>query len=204
MSDALASLAAGPGALAPMPLYASSGRFRSDARFSGTPAPQPPSDDTPGEDPLARAFAEGFAAGADEARTQAAENAATEAAARDALTLSFTRLEHDLAEQLRLRLRDTVAALCEAALAPLALDEDALMRRIDQAVALFARADDERVIRLHPDDLKLVSPRLAKDWNVVPDPALARGALRVEAANGGVEDGPPQWRAAIAEALDQC
>ena len=42
------------------------------------------------------------------------------------------------------------------------------------------------------------------DWQVVPDPALARGALRVEAANGGVEDGPAQWRAAITEAFEQC
>jgi flagellar assembly protein FliH len=33
---------------------------------------------------------------------------------------------------------------------------------------------------------------------------LERGALRVEAANGGVEDGPAQWRQAIAEALALC
>ena len=60
------------------------------------------------------------------------------------------------------------------------------------------------MIRLHPDDLAFIAPQLSQDWNVRPDPSLARGAIRVEAANGGVEDGPEQWRRTIAEALDQC
>ena len=69
---------------------------------------------------------------------------------------------------------------------------------------MLARADDERLIRLHPDDIALLSPRFAADWQVAPDPALERGALRVETPNGGVEDGPDLWRRAIAEALHQC
>ena len=113
-------------------------------------------------------------------------------------------LDEVLAEQLRQRLRDTVAALCESAIAPLALDEEALIHRIERAVALFSRADDERVIRLHPEDIALLSPRFAADWQVVPDPSLERGALRVESQGGGVEDGPELWRRAIAEALHQC
>ena len=104
----------------------------------------------------------------------------------------------------RLRLRDTVAALCEQAIAPFALDEEALLRRIDKAVAMLARADDDRVIRLHPEDIALLSPRLPQEWHVLPDAALERGALRVECATGGVEDGPAGWRRAIAEALHQC
>jgi len=204
MSDPLAALAAPQGGLKPLPLYATGGVFRGDARFSASAQAEPAAASAPDEDPLSRAFAEGYAAGAEEAREAAATNAEAEAAVREALTLSLTRLTRELADQLRQRMRDTVAALCEEALAPLALDEDALMRRIDRAVALFARADDERVIRLNPDDLKCISPRLAKEWQVVADPALERGALRVEAANGGVEDGPAQWRQAIAEAFEQC
>jgi len=72
---------------------------------------------------------------------------------------------------------------------------------------MFSRADDERLIRLHPEDLALIKPQLPKDWHFFPDPALERGAIRVEARQGGVEgggveDGPAQWRRAIAEALD--
>lgn len=186
----------------PFAAFGASTGFVSDARYAAA-TPSAPLPETERADPLAQAWAEGFAAGAGQAQTEAALLARTEAEARTALALNFTRLDRDMAEELRQRLRDTVAALCEAALAPLALDEAALLRRIERATALFARADDERVIRLHPGDLALVSPRLAQDWRILPDPALERGALRIEAESGGVEDGPAQWRLAIAEALGQ-
>lgn len=184
-----------------------SGGFRSDARFSPLAAhtlSAEPDHLIEPEDPQATAFSEGFAAGYCEAQELAAEQARLDAAAREGLELSFARLDRDLGEELRLRLRDTVAALCEAALAPLAIDEDALTRRIERAVAMLSRADDDRVIRLHPDDLSLVSSRLCAEWQIVPDPTLERGALRVETSTGGVEDGPDQWRRAIVEALHQC
>lgn len=187
-------------ALAPLALYAPSQGFRSDSRYAAAHAAE--SAAQPADDPLERAFAEGFASGAEQAQAEAQVRHEADLAARGKLEIAAARLDSQLAEQLRLRLRDTVAALCETALAPMQLDEAALLRRIERALALFARADDERVIRLNPDDLPLVSASLAKDWTVLPDPALERGSLRVEAANGGVEDGPAQWRLAIAEALD--
>lgn len=201
-----------PGGWRPLePRPAASG-FRSDARFASAadqPAPPPASNPEPfpraePEDPLAIAFAQGYAAGAAEAQARADERAAADAAAREGLGLALVRLDRTLEEELRQRLRDTVAALCETAIAPLALDEDALMRRIERAVSLLARADDERLIRLHPDDVAMLSPRFAADWQVVPDRSLERGALRVETPSGGVEDGPDLWRRAIAEALHQC
>jgi flagellar assembly protein FliH len=187
------------------------GGFRSDARFrSSSGAAQAVAQapvDAPiiaSEDPLTIAFTEGFAAGAADAHARLAQRADADAIASERLTLSFSRLDAELEEQLRQRLRDTVAALCESTIAPLALDPDALIRRVERAVAMLARADDERLIRLHPDDISLLSPRFADDWQVIPDAALERGALRVETASGGVEDGPDLWRRAIAEALHQC
>ncbi len=182
--------------------------FRATDRFgeiAGAAAFQPkePQNEA-SEDPIAAAFADGHAAGIAEAQAQAAEQIHTLTEAREALGLSFARLDQQMEEDLRLRLRDTVSALCEAAIAPLALDQDALIRRVELAVSMLARADDERVIRLHPDDIELVSKRLAREWAVQPDPALERGSLRVESTNGGVEDGPATWRRAIAEALRQC
>ncbi len=181
--------------------FAPSTGFRTDLRFAAAPAPL--TNSVP-DDPEAIAYAEGYAAGSAETAEAAAQLASEEAQAREALALSFARLDNDMAELLRQRLRDTVAALCESALAPLALDEAALLTRIEAAAAMFARADDERVIRLNPSDLALVSSQLTLDWSVQPDPTLPRGSLRVETASGGVEDGPDQWRRAIAEALAQC
>lgn len=186
-------------------LPASAG-FRLDTRFAEVEAPPMPElePELQPEDAAAPAYAEGFAAGMAQAQAEAAERERAEVASREALALSITRLDRDMEEELRQRLRDTVVALCEAAIAPLALDKAALEIRIERAASMLARVDDERVIRLHPDDLSLVAPQLSADWHVQPDPSLVRGAIRVEARNGGVEDGPEQWRSAIEEALSRC
>jgi len=180
--------------------------FRADARFGSAGAQKAPAE-LPAElpdDPLSAAWTEGYAEGVRHARAEAEAAQAAEAEARTALDLSLTRLDAAMAEDLRQRLHDTVLALCDAALVPLALDHEALAARTERAVAMFARADDQRVIRLHPDDLALVSPRLPAEWRIEPDPALERGTLRVESQTGGVEDGPAQWRQALAEAFRSC
>lgn len=186
--------------------------FQPDARFAGdmTPAPAsdhappPPNDQLDSTDPVAEAFNHGFAMGHEQASREAQIRADAEAAARTGLSLAFERLDAALEEELRLRLRDTVSALCESAIAPLAIEPDALLRRISVAVAMLKRAEDERLVRLHPDDLRLVSPRLSAEWQVQPDVTLERGTVRIETATGGVEDGPANWRRAIAEALQRC
>lgn len=180
--------------------------FASDPRFSGaaSPAPPPPDIGQLPTDPLTAAWAEGYAAGVAEARTEARLLAEAEAADRTRIELSLARLDGELAEALRQKLTITVEQLCEAAIAPLMLDKEALVARVERAAGMLARADDERVLRLHPDDLALIGQRLPEGLEVRADPALERGALRVETANGGVEDGPGHWRSAIAEALGQC
>lgn len=205
MSDAAAR-----GALSLLDVFAHPPGFRADERFAepfhlSAPEPVPEPVEVPEDlvDPVAEAFAQGYLAGRQEAERAAQVAAGEDEAARAKLGLSFLRLDKALEEELRLRLRETVAALCEAAIAPLALDEDALMLRVTRAASMLARADDERVLRLHPEDIKMIAPRLLKDWQVEPDSTIERGSVRVEGAAGGVEDGPETWRRAIAEALHQ-
>lgn len=184
----------------PFAALSARGGFARDARFAEPHhAPLPAR-----ADPLALAWAEGHAAGFAEAESAAADLAAQDAAARAKLELSLARLDTELAEALRQRLLATVEALCEAAIAPLALDKTLLAERVARAAAMLARADDERVLRLHPADLALLAAQLPDGLPVLADPALERGALRVETSNGGVEDGPEQWRRAIAKALGGC
>lgn len=188
MSDLYAALAGSTG-------------FASDPRFDGgVPLPAP----VAAEDPVARAWEEGHAAGFAEAHQAALEAAEAEASGRMAIELSLARLDADLAEQLRQKLLATVEALCEAAITPLALDKTALAARVERAAAMLARADDNKLLRLHPEDLKLIGKQLPKGLEVLEDPGLERGALRIECQSGGVEDGPAHWRRAIAEALAQC
>ncbi len=183
----------------PFAALGESAGFQSDLRFMPAAAAAP----RPG-DPLAQAWADGHAAGFSEASDAAEAHAQEEAAARAKITLAMARLDADQAEQLRQKLTATVTALCEASLAPLALDPAAMTARVTTATAMLARADDDKVLRLHPDDLKLIAKDLPEGLEVLADPALDRGALRIETANGGVEDGPSHWHRAIAEALAQC
>lgn len=185
----------------PYAALAGGGGFQSDPRFCAEPRSPVVPDPV---DPVASAWDEGYAAGSAEAAANAAAISEENARAQAAITLSFARLDAQLAEDLRQKLFLTVEALCEAAIAPLAFDKEALAARVERAAAMLARADDERVLRLHPDDFKLVARHLPAGLEVLPDPALERGAIRVETAAGGVEDGPENWRRAIAEALGQC
>jgi flagellar assembly protein FliH len=177
--------------------------FASDPRFAGViqPHPLPEAVD---EDPVARAWSEGHAAGLTQAWAEAEARQQADEEARARIELALARLDSELTEALRARLFATVAALCEAAVAPLALDPERLAARAARASEMLARADDDKVLRLHPDDLALVAARLPEDLSVEPDPSLERGALRLEAGSGGVEDGPNHWRRAIAEALAEC
>lgn len=188
----------------PLAALAQGSGFARDTRFDARPVPiTPPADPEPG-DPLARAWADGFAAGEAEARAAADTRRVADDEARARLALSFARIDADLTEQLRDRLHATIQALCEATLAPVALDPALLARRAERAAAMLSRAEDDRVLRLHPDDLALIAAQLPADLPTSPDPQLERGTLRIETSQGGVEDGPEHWRRAIAEALARC
>ena len=158
-------------------------------------------------DLVEEARGQGYARGHAEGYALAEHEALAREEARARFAFSFERIDAHCAEHLRQRLMATVVALCEATLAPMALDKDALARRVERAVAMFARADDDRVIRLNAQDLAALEGRLPADWTFAVDDTLEPGALRVETSSrgadgGGVEDGPRQWRRAIAEALD--
>lgn len=188
-------------------LPASAG-FRLDARFAVVEAalsPEPEPEPAPEqEDNLSPTYADGFAAGIAKAQAEAAELARMEAEAREALALSFKRLDREMVQELEFQLLEIVTALCESAIAPLALDQESLLKRVKRAASMLARTEDQRTICLHPDDFAFVSPQLRNEERLRPDPSLPRGTIRVLSPNGGVEDGPEQWREIIREAIAQC
>jgi flagellar assembly protein FliH len=178
------------------------GRFAPDQRFAAGRDLDPGGGEA--VDPVELARAEGHAAGRAEAQAEAAELAQRNSAAFGAIEEAFARLDAAQEEVLRRRLHETVAALCEATLAPLALDAEALARRAAKAADMLSRADDDRILRMHPDDIVLVGTRLPADLPLIHDATLERGTVVVETPGGGVEDGPGTWRRAVAEALERC
>lgn len=184
--------------------YSSLGRrggFQPSARYAQRPggnALPPPAD------PATDAYRIGYEDGERAARDDAEARMVQERAARNAIECGFAKFDAQSARMLRERLAATVHALCEEAVLPLALDTEGLSRRIDAAAAMLQRRHDQRVVHIHPDDLALVRDSVAPDLELVADASVERGGLRVETEDGGVEDGPQQWRRALAEIFDTC
>jgi flagellar assembly protein FliH len=189
----------------PLEIMRTRGEFSRDPRFSPLLACAPgkvPAE--PEADPVAEAYARGFADGSATARDEALHAEREREAARAAIELAFARFDEASAADLAERLRQTVHALCEEAILPLAVDADGLATRVETAVAMLRRTQDERRVLLNPQDLMLVESRLPQGLTVEPDPSVERGGLRIETADGGIEDGPSQWRRILAEAFRAC
>jgi len=69
---------------------------------------------------------------------------------------------------------------------------------------MLQRKHDQRIVHIHPEDLELVKASVPASLELVADGSVERGGLRVETDDGGVEDGPQQWRRALAEIFDSC
>ncbi len=155
-------------------------------------------------DDAEEAYRSGFEEGQISAKADAEAKFARERAERATIELAFARFDMESAQALRGSLRATVHALCDEAVMPLALDSEALASRIELAAAMLQRKHDQRIIHIHPEDLALVRDNVPPELELLSDATIERGGLRVETDDGGVEDGPQQWRRAIAEAFDTC
>ncbi|MBX7500573.1 hypothetical protein K3181_03815 [Qipengyuania sp. YG27] len=178
------------------------GSFSRNSRFTTPEVPAAPPVEV--EDAAEKAYRAGYEDGQISARADFDAQLKAERAERAAIELAFARFDAESERNLRDGLLATVHALCEEAVLPLALDAEGLARRIDAAAAMLKRKHDRRVIHIHPDDLELVRDNVAADLELVPDGSVDRGGLRVETEDGGVEDGPHQWRRALAEIFDPC
>ena len=174
------------------------GGFVPDQRYGAVATGQCP------RDPSAEAYDRGFADGKRAGEERAAAGQASHDAERGAIELAFARFDDASAAVLRDRLHDTVLFICQQMAGPIALDVARLAARVEDAAALMQRRHDERLIRLHPEDLALVDGRVRPDLALQADPTLERGALRIDDPDGGIEDGAEQWRLALAEALGEC
>ena len=184
--------------------YAALGRPGSFARDGRYAKPQVPEEPVETEDVAEKAYRAGYEDGQLSARADFDAQLTAERAARSAIELAFARFDAESERQLRDRMLATVHALCEEAVLPLALDIEGLARRVEAAAAMLQRKHDQRIVHLHPEDLELVKASVPASLELVADGSVERGGLRVETDDGGVEDGPQQWRRALAEIFDSC
>lgn len=179
------------------------GNFSRDNRYT-KPAVEATPAEVEVEDAAEQAYRAGYEDGQVSARADYAAQIQAERSQRSAIELAFARFDAESERHLRDRMLATVHALCEDAILPLALDAEGLARRVEAAAAMLQRKHDQRIIHIHPEDMELVRDNVMGDLELVPDASVERGALRLETENGGVEDGPQQWRRALAEIFETC
>jgi flagellar assembly protein FliH len=188
----------------PLDLLRGNGGFTLDPRFRALASSSAAAAGEAEVDVEAEAYRRGFADGTAQAMQAALEAERERDARREAIELAFARFDEASAVALRERLRQTVLALCEEAVVPLAIDPEGLALRIDKATAMLQRSQDERRVLLNPEDLALVEGRLPAGLLVEADATVERGGLRIETPDGGIEDGPAHWRRVLVEAFGEC
>jgi flagellar assembly protein FliH len=143
------------------------------------------------------AFEEGLRQGRAEVLAQAKQ----ENAERRKLGVSLRQLDEEMTDRLSQQLSETVAVLCEATLAPAALDHEQLNQRCRKAAVLLGEDLAACTLHLHPDDVALLDTDPGSTWPIEADETLERGALRLIGREGEITDGPQEWRRSLAEAL---
>lgn len=207
-SDWLGALAASspaqrsdaPGWLAAIGVH--DARFRDALPFGAPDLPvAPPEPAAPAPDPLAEAVARAFADGEAAGRAAAALEADERGERQRALRLGFRMLDEAALGVLAEDLAATVLTLAQGVLGEAAIDRNGLLARCRAAAQRIGGAPGALALHLHPADAELLGEDALPGWQVIEDPALERGALRIEGPDSSVADGPEEWRRAIAAAV---
>lgn len=173
------------------------GAFRSRFGASGagggwTAARTEMPDELPPEpeiDLVEQASQEAFVAGFHEGERHAREAAAADDAARLALAGAVTRIASAGEGTLASLLSEAVLRLVGQVVGEVAIDEGRLAQRCAEVAACIDPDDGKAVLEVNPDDLPLIDAG-GIGVALAPNPALARGSVRLATADGWIEDGP--------------
>lgn len=141
-----------------------------------------------------------FAAPADDAEDPYARGLADgQQMAQAAFTIERKQLQDLLAAAHALRPEDNaeidflldhiIRSIVTKIIGDLPIDSAFLTQQVEAATAILTEADQNRHLRMHPDDLALLSDA-ELPLPFTADPQLPRGALRIECSDGWVEHGP--------------
>ena len=141
------------------------------------------------EDILEQARMEAFAQGFDEGCRVIGDGQAAEAEARNRLAEALELLTPAPSGMLSTMLSATVVRLVEQIVGEVEIDIERLLQRCDTVAAFIEENDAKGALHLNPEDIALLEGEEV-GVRLVPDQALHRGCVRLETADGWVEDGP--------------
>lgn len=146
---------------------------------------------TPAEpvDALEEARIEAFTMGFDEGCRITAQAQAEEGEAQARLAEALELLSPAPSGMLSTMLSATVVRLVEQIVGEVEIDMERLVQRCDTVAAFIESNQDRNALHLHPDDVELLKDA-AIGVPMVADKNMQRGCVRLETADGWVEDGP--------------
>ena len=154
-------------------------------------------------DPVATARAAGYDEGVAAALAAVAANAARDRQLFDGLVAAINddrRIDRD---RLAGHLRQTVLHLLRQMIGETEIDGDLLGRRVKLAAGMLADDAESAVLRLNPEDMKLVDGHLPENIFAAGDASVERGHFVLESSATIVEDGPGLWLEQLAQAIDR-
>ncbi|OAN57702.1 MULTISPECIES: FliH/SctL family protein [unclassified Sphingobium] len=145
--------------------------------------------DVPEVDLIEEARMEAFTLGFDEGCRVTGEAQAADADARTRLAEALELLAPAPSGMLSTMLSATVVRLVEQIVGEVEIDMERLVQRCDTVAAFIESNQDRSALHVHPDDAELLRDE-AIGVPMVADKTMHRGCVRLETADGWVEDGP--------------
>ena len=153
---------------------------------------------------FARGQAEGLERGLEEGRAQALAHLDQIGKPVDAALRALKKLKSDFKTAQRKEVVDLVGKIARQVIrAELALQPTQLLALVDEALAAMPPARDTIEVLMNPEELKRVTeldPKRARKWNLLADPSLVAGEIRVKAGDHEVDAG---CQGRLAACMDQ-
>ncbi len=158
-------------------------------------------DAEPEGDPLEQARIEAFAQGFEEGCRVTEESMVADAEARNRLAEALEMLTPAPSGTLATMLSATVIRLVTQIVGEVEIDAELLQQRCETIAGFIDENEGKSALHLHPDDMPLVeSSRVGV--KLVADASMSRGCVRLDTADGWVEDGPDVRLARLRALLD--
>lgn len=151
-----------------------------------------------GEGDEADAYAQGYA----DARATIEKEIAAERDAIAQLAGALEVLRPEPTGALAMLLAETVDKLVRQVVGEVDIDGTTLLDRAREAAELIGKDTEPSRLRAHPDDAVLLESA-ELEIELVADPLLERGTIRLETGHGWIEDGPAVRLERLRAALDR-
>ncbi len=152
-------------------------------------------------DPVEQARADAFAEGFDAGMRVATENFTTDQEVMMRLAQALEQVAPAANGMLSTLLSSAVIRLVSQIVGETPIDAELLAKRVGAVAAFIEEGQSRNSLHVNPDDIALLD---GHDFGfpLTPDPSVGRGGVRLDTADGWIEDGPDTQLSRLKALLD--